>query len=230
VPSLLKQADEQTVAGLSAVYQACHDYRLDLTMLTGWGVIAAPQLLGRNAIVAVLERFAEEGAWGISPHLIPHRTLHSVSGTISQALRLRGPNFGVGGGPGAAAEALLVAAALLADRNLPGLWVVMTGSVPAPDEVTESPAAKAWEALALAMTPINAQEPSQGTPGTWLGIGTDRARSADGSDLGSESPFSVANLVIALAGGRQSSVHLWRLPFGGWLKLHRRAAGPEGST
>src|SRR5262249_38828752 len=99
---------------------------------TDWAVLAAPRFLGRTALAQALNRFALEGAWGISPHLIPHHSLHSLSGTISQALTIHGPNYGIGGGPDAASKALLTAAALLTADRLPRLWVGLTGYDPAP--------------------------------------------------------------------------------------------------
>src|SRR5262249_39770127 len=96
--SFLKHADEQTVLGLSAVLRAIQDHGLGGTSFTGWGVLGAPRFQGRATMTVAVQRFAAEGAWGISPHLIPHRSLHALSGTISQALRIHGPNFGVGGG------------------------------------------------------------------------------------------------------------------------------------
>jgi hypothetical protein len=125
-PSFLKHADEQTVAGLGAVFQAIDKSRLHSTCFRDWGVVAAPRFLGRPAMAAALQRFAAEGAWGVSPHLIPHRSLHSMSGTVSQALKIYGPNFGVGGGPSGPLEALLTAMALLERKRLPGVWVVLT--------------------------------------------------------------------------------------------------------
>ncbi|MHB1423224.1 MAG: hypothetical protein ACYC3I_08530 [Gemmataceae bacterium] len=132
----LKHADEQTVAALCAVYHAIHEAGLQTTCFRDWGVVAAPLFLGRAAMAAALQRFAVEGAWGVSPHLIPHRSLHSISGTISQALKIHGPNFGVGGGPGGQSEILLAATALLEGKGLPGVWVVLTGLEPElpPDE------------------------------------------------------------------------------------------------
>ncbi len=127
---LLRHADEQTVAGAVAVYQAIQSAGWEGRSFSRWGVIAAPCYLGRMALPQALERFRQEGAWGISPHLIPHRSLHSLSGTLSQALQIHGPNFGVGGGPTAVGEAFLLAASLLAD-DLPGLWVILTGYSPA---------------------------------------------------------------------------------------------------
>ena len=125
-PGFLKHADEQTVAGMVAVLHAIADHRLTGTDFRSWGVLGAPLFLGRNTVGAALARFAAEGAWGVSPHLIPHRSLHSLSGTISHALKIHGPNFGVSCGPGAVSEALLNAAALLHAQRLPGLWLVLT--------------------------------------------------------------------------------------------------------
>lgn len=124
--SFLKHADEQSVAGLAAVYRAIQQSALQELCFRDWGVVAAPRFLGRPTMAAALQRFAAEGAWGVSPHLIPHRSLHSLSGTVSQALKIHGPNFGVGGGPGGAVEALLAALALLERKRLPGVWIVLT--------------------------------------------------------------------------------------------------------
>src|SRR5205807_656306 len=81
--SFLKHADEQTVIGLAAVYQAIYNHRLLGIDFSRWGVVAAPCFLGRTALAHALKRFTLEGAWGVSPHLIPHHSVHAVSGTIS---------------------------------------------------------------------------------------------------------------------------------------------------
>src|SRR5438445_4469078 len=125
--NFLKHADEQTVVALAAVLQAIEQFRMSEICFDGWGVAAAPFFLGRATLVQALQRYAAEGAWGLSPHFIPHRSQHAISGTISQALKIHGPNFGAGGGPGAAAEALLAGAVLLEGSRLPGVWVVLTG-------------------------------------------------------------------------------------------------------
>ena len=140
-PSMLKHADDQTVVGLAAVFRAIHDHRLEPNSFADWGVVAGPRFLGRALFTTALQRFAAEGAWGVSPHLIPHRSLHAVSGTVSQALHLHGPNFGVGGGPNAALEAILAAVALLGADRLPGVWLVLTEWQPelVPDRKGRSP-------------------------------------------------------------------------------------------
>jgi hypothetical protein len=153
----LKQADEQTVVGLTAVCQAIHDHGLP-TDFTDWGVLGAPRFLGRAALALALPRFLAEGAWGVSPHLIPHRSLHALSGTISLALKAQGPNFGVGGGPGAEAEVLLSALALLHGGRLPGVWVVMTRVEPdRPADEGGPPPHASYRALAVALAPARAE-------------------------------------------------------------------------
>jgi hypothetical protein len=153
--SLLKHADEQTIAGLCSVYQAIAKAGLQTTCFCDWGVVAAPRFLGRPTMASAVQRFIAEGAWGVSPHLIPHRSLHSISGTVSQALQIHGPNFGVGGGPSGTVEALLAATALLVRKKLPGVWVVLTCLSPPlpPDEAGRMPPGTQAIGLALALTP-----------------------------------------------------------------------------
>jgi hypothetical protein len=157
--SFLKHADEQTIAGLCAVLRAIHTSDLPATCFRDWGVVAAPRFLGRPTMAAALQRFAAEGAWGVSPHLIPHRSLHSLSGTVSQALKIHGPNFGVGGGPSGVMEALLAALALLNRKRLPGVWMVLTCLDPElpPDASGRSAPGTHAVGLALALTPLQAR-------------------------------------------------------------------------
>lgn len=124
--TFLRHADEQTVAALAAVLHAIRDSGATIGDFTDWGVVAAPCFLGRAMLAAALQRLAAEGAWGISPHLIPHRSQHAMSGTISQVLKIFGPNLGAGGGPGSLVEALLAGSVLLDGNQLPGVWVVAT--------------------------------------------------------------------------------------------------------
>lgn len=156
--SFLKHADEQTVAGLGAVFQAIDKSGLHSTCFRDWGVVAAPRFLGRPAMAAAMQRFAAEGAWGVSPHLIPHRSLHSISGTVSQALKIHGSNFGVGGGPGGTIEALLAAMALLERKRLPGAWVVLTCLDPElPPDVSGQPV-PGTQAVGLALALVPAKQ------------------------------------------------------------------------
>jgi hypothetical protein len=128
--SVLKHLDDQTVAGLAAVCRALKESELNQTGFHDWGVLAAPHFIGQTLMVTSLQRFHEEGAWGVSPHVIPHHSLHSLSGTISQVLKIHGPNLGVGGGRGGTGEALLAAAAWIGRQRVPGVWVVVTSYDP----------------------------------------------------------------------------------------------------
>jgi hypothetical protein len=206
--SLLRHADEQTVAGLQAVCEAAQ--QLPGQSFEDWGVIAAPRWLGRAMMVRVIDRFRTEGAWGMSPHMIPHRSLHSLSGTISQALGMRGPNFGVGGAATGAAEAMLLAGSLLAD-NLPGLWVVLTGYhpefVPDPACVEQPQPGQCW-AAALALRP--AWGKAAGLQFTLVG----------GNNTLQYPLFCLEEICLALQGDWLGS-RGWRLPHGGTLHLER---------
>ena len=88
-PSLLRYADEQTVAGTAAVFAAIAAMGRGPRSSRRWGVVAASRYLGRASLAAALRSFRAEGVWGTSPHLIPHFALHSPSGTISLALGVR---------------------------------------------------------------------------------------------------------------------------------------------
>lgn len=120
--SLLKNADGQTLVGLAAVVQAAEKHSIDVKATSGWGIVSAPRKLGRETMVETLLAFQEEGAFGVLPHVIPNHSLHSISGAISIALRIHGPNLGVGQPD----EALLVAADWLESEQASGVWVVGT--------------------------------------------------------------------------------------------------------
>jgi len=128
----LKNADDQTVVGLSATLKAIEKCGRAADAFGDWGVIAAPRTPGRAATAASVARYEADGAWSVSPHIIPHCSLHSLAGTISQALKITGPNLGIAGMPGREAELFFAADAMLCEGNLPGLWLVMTGWDPEP--------------------------------------------------------------------------------------------------
>jgi hypothetical protein len=157
-PVLLKYSDEQTVIGLAAVLDAANRFGLQDTDFTDWGVIAAPCRLGRPKLAGTLIRFDRDGVRGISPMIVPHLSLHALSGTISQALHSHGLNFGVSSGSDHLAEGLSAAIAILSDGRLPALWLVLTcwDSVPIPDEEACCPPrdgkSPVCQAVALALT------------------------------------------------------------------------------
>jgi hypothetical protein len=232
-PSLLKHLDEQTLVAVGAVFHAIKDHGLGDTCFTDWGILAAPRFLGRANLAVALHRFHLEGAWGISPHLIPHHSLHSISGTVSQVLKVHGPNFGVGGGPHAADEGFLTAAALLAGDRVPGVWLILTGHDP--ELVPENPATPlangngkpvglpACGAVALALVPAR---PGSQRLKLHIGSGPAVEHLEGPAESGSGKPlFYLEALLEALLSAMPHGT--WQLHCGGWVELKRHRAGAE---
>jgi hypothetical protein len=208
-PTFLKHSDEQTVVGLAAVYHAIHDNGLTGTEFTHWGVLAAPRFLGWPMVGATLPRFAAEGAWGVSPHLIPHRSLHSTSGTVSNALKIQGPNFGVGGGPNAILEVLLAATSMLECQRLPGVWVVMSVLDPeTPPDGSGVPVPGTFaSALALALVPARTGWPGLRLSFTGAPSGTARIDSPCDRQTDVLTLPTLLDLLDRAAAGRTPVVH-----------------------
>jgi hypothetical protein len=227
-PNFLKHADEQTVAGLAAVGHAIADFALARVPFRDWGIVAAPCFLGRATLARALEEFAREGPWGLSPHFIPHRSQHAVSGTISLALKIHGPNFGTGGGPTSVGEGLMAAAVLLSDHRLPGLWLVLTGWDPEliPNKDGTPSSGNACMAVALALT---GHRPGSSKPRLRVAAAPDSEPAhckpaeptlADFTRVVSQLPFSQGG-GIAVA---------WRCSGGGWIEIrsgHRESLLPK---
>ncbi|MCE9529287.1 MAG: hypothetical protein K8R36_24835 [Planctomycetales bacterium] len=127
-----KYSDEQTILAVRALDSLIEGHGIDVQELADCAVIAAPQFLGRVQGASAFARFLNGGAQGISPHLIPQHSLHSVSGAISVLIGCHGPNLGVGGGPHAMEDALLTAATLLESGNAKSTLLVCTAWDPAP--------------------------------------------------------------------------------------------------
>jgi hypothetical protein len=118
-PSNLRHVDDQAIAALAAV-------RKLPPAPSDWGVLASSQTPGRRLFRPAAERFKTEGAWTVSPHIIPNCSLHSISGLVSVSMGLRGLNLGVGGTTGREGDIWPITAGLLADRLVPGLILVCT--------------------------------------------------------------------------------------------------------
>jgi hypothetical protein len=186
-------------------------------------------------MATALERFIAEGAWGVSPHLIPHRSLHSVSGTVSQVLKVRGPNFGVGGGPGCEAEALFTAAAMLRCQRLPGVWAVLTGFDPdaAPNSAGQPAAGTHLVGLALALTPAR-----PGWPGLRLRLSSGLRPAAPLAPHGPPSPFlrlfrveALRDALCACAAGPEGESNTVSLALDPVSRVElSRAAAPAGTN
>jgi hypothetical protein len=227
--TFLRHADEQTVAGLAAVLHAIQNSGLGVSDFRDWGIVAAPCLLGRATLAVALQRLAAEGAWGISPHFIPHRSQHAPSGTISQVLKIYGPNLGAGGGPGGLVEALLAGSVLLDAHRLPGVWVVVSEWEPEaiPDGSGCINPDAACYALALALV---SARPS------WRGVRLrvqPRARKVRSDPYPGQSVPKVSQLhglLTRLAHGDAQPAYLtWPLDGSGWIELSRGEAGTNGA-
>jgi len=228
--ALLKHSDEQTIAALAAVLRAMSSAGLDDRACVDWTVLAAPRFLGRQALAHTLQRYAAEGAWGISPHVIPHRILHAVSGTISLALQIHGPNFGVDGIPTSSAQLLTTALATLSDGQVPGVWAVMTGWCPEPiPHHAATPAVNGQQrpalcgAVALALAPLRAD-----WQGWELRLLPPVISHGPGKSNGQARPlFSLESFLDARTDDAPSAGAEWRLCWGGSLELRDGRARPR---
>lgn len=220
-PSLIRHCEDQTIAGLWATCQAVAGMEPKAGDFAEWGVVAAPQLMGRSGNAAAFERFTQEGPWGISPHVIPHQSLHAISGLVSQILKTHGPNFGVGNGLDSAVEGWLTAATFLSDSRLPGLWLLLTGHAAEyiPARPGESEPRVECEAVALALAPAREYRaglhlrlcPEDLIPG-----------GGHGAFLASLPGFSLSSLIDELSRRDGPPAQMWRLPGAGWIEIEVR--------
>lgn len=153
--SFLRTADDQTVAGFAAMAKAVDEFDIDVESMHSWSVLGSTRFVGRAICAHAMTRHREVGAAGISVHVIPQQSLHSLSGALSVAFGMHGPNFGVGGGPRGAEEAFLTAFSFYDAAVCPGMWLVLTGwdPEPIPDAQGRNTIASRCSALALALAP-----------------------------------------------------------------------------
>jgi hypothetical protein len=127
-PRFLRHADEQTVVGLQAVLQVVTATNATAAELSDDAVIGASCRAGQPTAARTMIGLEQQGTVGVTPHVVPQCSLHSLASAVSVALGMHGPNIGVAGGPQAAAEGFLAAATLV--PALPAsahLWLVVTG-------------------------------------------------------------------------------------------------------
>lgn len=124
----IRMSDEQTVVGLAALARAS----ASAGSMSDWGVVASARYFGRLRFANTLERLRKLHVRGVSPLVVPHLSLHSIAGTLSLALGLHGPHFGVGGGPEHLTELLSLGLGVLRRERIPGLWLVATELSPDP--------------------------------------------------------------------------------------------------
>ena len=205
--SLLKYADEQAVVSIAAVFHAIHDFGLHDTDFTNWGVVAAPRFLGRETCVIFLDRFARQGPLGTSPLLAVYQSLHAVSGSVSLALHIHGPNMGVGGGHRALEQTLLAGLAMQSEHQLPGIWMVFSEWDPeaVPDGSCKVSASGICRALCLAFKPVSA---------SWQGLRLRLRPGTVGAGPSKEEHDepSLAGLGEFLAGQSAAGTNRWHCP------------------
>ena len=124
---ILKQCDDLVLLSLTALRDAITAFGITPERQAGWGVVANPRRAGQARMTETITKFLTNGAWSVSPHVIPHCLLHSLSGILSQALALNGPNMGVGGVPDTEEDVCLGMAAWLAGEDATGGWMVWAG-------------------------------------------------------------------------------------------------------
>jgi len=121
---LLRQSDEQTVLALAAVMHAVEGAGWRDRSFANWGVVASGRSFGRGRFDAALDRYRRLSTRGASPLIVPHLSLHALSGTLSIALGMHGPNYGVSGQADHLGETLLAGLGLIEREDVEGLWVV----------------------------------------------------------------------------------------------------------
>jgi hypothetical protein len=131
-PQLLRHSDEQTLAALVALSTAMKSISMASKSFADWAIVSSSCNLGRSAFAKVIDKYRNEGPWGVSVQVIPHCTAHAVAGTISLALESHGPCIGAGGGTDGGIEALLSAASVLRQSDWCGAWIVFSAWSPEP--------------------------------------------------------------------------------------------------
>jgi len=216
-PGFLKPVDEQTVCVFHAVAHAIRDAGLDAAGFKEWGVLAAPRFLGRVFDAGTFHRFLQIGGGAVSVHLIPQQSQHAVSGAISVALGMQGPNFGIGGGQRSLSEALLTGFSAYDPSVVPGMWLVLSEFDPEarPDRQGKHTTPAVCHALAIALS----HEPPTGARLSLEWKPHDPAHAETASP-----PLTVAGLaepIVSAARGDGREPVTWELPGGFRVQVSR---------
>lgn len=215
-----RYADEQTILATWAVDAALRKAGLQARQTSDWGIIAAPEFLGRQQLALYIDRFARNGAPRVSPNSIVQHSLHSVSGALSILLASRGPNLGAGGGHRALEEGLLAGLTLFDSSAVPGCWLIATkwDPLPLPDVHGDGSSSATCYAVALGLN-------SNADP-------CDGRLVLNGPVVGAQARLGVLSVPRLLACLEQSDrrgiqqAATWRLSWGGAVTLElNRSAG-----
>lgn len=218
-----KHADDQIVAGVTAVFEAVKSAGLAETSFADWGVAAGASFLGRTVLASAMDKFQASGAWSVSPHLIPNHMQHCLSGSVSIALKSHGMNLGVGGGPDSVSQTFLAAAGLAGDNRHAGLWIVLTGHAPEPFTQFANGVAAVPVCHGLALALVSA-EPNAG--GARLRVVPAVRTSQNDTVEVRSNPLQVSDLTNSLAALDGQALR-WQMDFGGWLEWQPDRAGEQ---
>ena len=117
---------------LAAVKKAIERAGWQDRLFANWGVVASGRSFGRVRFDVAIERYRRMHTRGASPLVVPHLSLHAMSGTLSIALGMHGPNFGVSGQANHLGETLLAGLGMIGCEEVEGLWVVACDLDPEP--------------------------------------------------------------------------------------------------
>ncbi len=220
-PAFLKNAEEQTIAGFAAMSQAIENFSMDTTTFSDWGVIAAPRFVGRASGAVAMARFDELGPSSTSVHIIPQQSLHSLSGAVSVAMGLHGPNFGVGGGPNAALEGFLTVLGSVDWQSVPGMWLVLTewNPEPIPDKSGKPTNAALCFGLALALVQ---PRPNESAPRLRIELpttGSDDSPRQCSTSADLAGVRAISDVIHGMANSHSGSSWSHQLEWGAWIEL-----------
>lgn len=177
-----KLGDEQTMVSAEAMFRAIESAGWTRRSFEDWGIVAAPQFLGRLRMWSAIERYRTLEVRGASPRHIPTVSQHAVAGTLSVIFQCRGPCFGAGGSQGSLLDGFVNAASLAAGGVAPGFWLAISQWSPEPlPQATdaENGAARCHAAVLALLPPVPMHTGTDGTEGVVGASGPARASSGD---------------------------------------------------
>jgi hypothetical protein len=124
----LRHSDGQTVASLVAISEAIRSGNMTNNQFQDWAIVSSSRQLGRSQFAGVINKYQDEGPWGVSVQVIPHCSPHSIASTISLALQSHGPCIGVG----CENDAMFSAACILRRSDWFRAWIVFSAWSPEP--------------------------------------------------------------------------------------------------
>ncbi|MEY4180178.1 MAG: hypothetical protein RLY70_3752 [Planctomycetota bacterium] len=152
-----KLGDEQTMVAAEAMFRAIDSAGWSGRSFEDWGIVAAPQFLGRLRMWSAIERYRALEVRGASPRHIPTVSQHAVAGTLSVIFQCRGPCFGAGGSQGSLLDGFVNAASLAAGGIAPGFWLAISQWSPEPlpqASVADNGAARCHAAVLALLPPV----------------------------------------------------------------------------